>query len=81
MIVFVVSVEKRTQEKETADNLTTCSANSFLLADGVCDDIVNNKRCFFDKGDCCLGTEESLKYCENCTCMLISKSNLVSQIK
>ncbi len=57
-------------------NLTTCSANSFLLGDGVCDEITNNERCFFDKGDCCLGTEESLKYCTSCTCTFEGEWNL-----
>ncbi len=51
-----------------AVDFSTCTANSFLLGDGVCDDITNNEKCLFDEGDCCLGTESSLTYCKNCSC-------------
>ncbi len=47
-----------------------CSANSFLIGDGVCDEVTNNERCLFDNGDCCLDDDESKKYCTSCQCNL-----------
>ena len=44
-----------------------CSKNSFLIGDGVCDDITNTKRCLFDGGDCCL-SRKNTKLCIDCTC-------------
>ena len=37
------------------------------IGDSICDDLMNNKECRFDGGDCCsLDTECS--YCTNCIC-------------
>ncbi len=48
-------------------NTTSCTSNSFLLNDGVCDDVTNVKECLFDLGDCCLENKDR-KFCLDCTC-------------
>ncbi len=47
---------------------SACSANSFLIGDGVCDEVTNNEKCLFDSGDCCRQDAESKKYCTSCLC-------------
>ena len=46
-----------------------CSANSFMMNDGICDELTNSKRCLYDGGDCCR-QEKSTPLCEVCTCKL-----------
>ena len=46
-----------------------CSASSFLIEDGVCDEITNNARCLFDGRDCCR-QDKITRLCQNCTCIL-----------
>ncbi len=48
---------------------TGCSGTSFLIDDGVCDEITNNARCLFDGGDCCL-EKKITRLCQDCTCIL-----------
>ncbi len=50
---------------------SNCSANSFLIGDGVCDEVTNNEQCLFDSGDCCLDNFESKKYCTSCQCDIL----------
>ncbi len=57
--------QTRSNDIETASN---CSANSFLLGDGVCDEVTNNEQCLFDRGDCCSDDPESRIYCTSCLC-------------
>ncbi len=45
----------------------SCSALSYLIGDGVCDEITNHYRCLYDGGDCCKEDRDE-KYCQNCTC-------------
>ncbi len=40
-----------------------------MIADGVCDEITNRKRCLYDGGDCCLANK-SIELCKVCTCKL-----------
>ncbi len=46
---------------------TGCSANSFMIDDGVCDEATNVERCLFDGNDCCL-VNKSTPLCKVCTC-------------
>ncbi len=47
----------------------SCSSKSFLIGDGVCDEVVNRRRCLYDGNDCCL--ERKLTHlCQDCTCRL-----------
>ena len=50
----------------------SCSANSFLFGDKVCDDVTNTERCFWDQGDCC-SQDKDEKYCLDCTCKMSGK--------
>ena len=38
------------------------------LGDRYCDDDANNEACEYDKGDCCLSDENSLRFCTECLC-------------
>ncbi len=40
-------------QKQEGGNLEVCGANSFMLRDGVCDELTNNAKCHWDGGDCC----------------------------
>ena len=37
------------------------------VGDGFCDDINNNRECYYDNGDCC-GCDVQIQYCIDCTC-------------
>ena len=40
-----------------------------ILGDGYCDDNANNKKCFYDKGDCCLYDDpDTYSLCSECFC-------------
>ena len=43
-----------------------------FIEDGICDDFLNKKECYFDGGDCCLEEIENA-VCDKCTCI---QSNL-----
>ncbi len=58
------------KDENPIGNLETCSGNSFLLGDGICDEVANNELCLYDKGDCCLNTEESRKFYTDCACQV-----------
>ncbi len=48
----------------------TCGANSFMLRDGVCDELTNTERCLWDGGDCCLDrTKIDRTLCKTCICL------------
>ncbi len=53
---------------------SNCSANSFLIGDGVCDEVTNNEQCLFDRGDCCRQDAESRKYCSSCLCNSVGEN-------
>ena len=58
-----------------------CSASSFLIGDGVCDEITNNARCLFDNRDCCR-QEKITRLCQNCTCILeVDQMDLNGKLK
>ncbi len=64
--------KKYNDDSETA---YSCSANSFMIGDGICDDVTNIRSCLFDDGDCCqpqgMNNEASaLKFCQQCSCKL-----------
>ncbi len=58
-------MENKTLEKQEGG----CSAMSFLIKDGVCDEITNTPPCLYDGGDCCL-EEKKTKLCQNCSCIV-----------
>ena len=43
-----------------------------LIEDGICDDFLNKKECYFDGGDCCLEDIDNVA-CDDCVCI---QSNL-----
>ena len=45
------------------------------LGDDFCDDDANNEACEYDKGDCCLSDENSLRFCKECLCKEPGKTN------
>ena len=47
--------------------ITDCS-QSFMIADGFCNDETNNENCGFDGGDCCVNVNTAL--CTECNCFL-----------
>ncbi len=52
-------------------NINACGANSFLIRDGQCDEVTNNKLCLFDGGDCCHQQEQEdngISFCKDCSC-------------
>ncbi len=69
---FVFSVgdlEEKKEDISLAVSNETCSAKSYLLADGVCDEVTNRERCFYDGGDCCLESyKKDTKFCQDCSC-------------
>ncbi len=54
---------------EISRDSTGCSALSFLLRDGVCDEVTNVERCLYDGGDCCK-PEKNTQLCQDCTCKM-----------
>ncbi len=54
-------------EKTTPLDQEGCSANSFMIADSVCDEVTNIERCLYDGGDCCK-PDKSTPFCQDCTC-------------
>ncbi len=58
-----------------------CGSDSFMLRDGVCDEVTNIKACLFDGGDCCL-EQKNEELCHNCMCkMNVDLSFIESKIK
>ena len=55
--------------------LPTCNVGR-RLGDDFCDDDANNEACEYDKGDCCLSDEKSLRYCTQCLCKEPGKNNV-----
>ncbi len=66
---LTTTTEQVVVRKEPATPPSGCSANSFMINDGVCDELTNNQRCLFDGGDCCR-QEKSTELCSVCTCRL-----------
>ncbi len=62
-------LEKVVVKEKASTPQDGCSANSFMINDGICDELTNSKRCLFDGGDCCR-QEKSTPLCEVCTCKL-----------
>ena len=55
-----------------------CEQDANWIGDGYCDALNNKAECLFDKGDCCIQSEESLKYCDpadkpECACKHVGK--------
>ena len=42
--------------------------NSWMIMDGVCDDMTNTPQCLYDGGDCCLDSWSSTLLCSECKC-------------
>ncbi len=62
-----------TEEQEEQEG---CSANSFLINDGVCDEVTNNALCLYDGKDCCRQIKLT-HYCQDCTCRLSDTDNII----
>ncbi len=55
---------------------TKCGSNSFMLRDGVCDEVANTKKCLYDGGDCCKEYKDK-GLCRDCKCILdVDKDSL-----
>ncbi len=60
---------------------STCGPDSFMLRDGVCDDVANIALCLFDGGDCCHEFKNKV-FCKNCSCVLkVVPGELRAQLK
>ncbi len=58
-----------------------CGADSFMLRDGVCDEVTNTPRCLYDGGDCCREVKDT-SMCMVCTCRLeIDEEEIHAQFK
>ncbi len=74
------STDRNSETSRTMEQIG-CSANSFLIGDGTCDEVTNNARCLFDGGDCCL-QDKVTSLCQNCTCIVdINKVDLNRKLK
>ena len=60
-------VIRRTPKQGTIISSSGCDADSFMIRDGVCDEITNTERCLYDGGDCCK-EDKSTELCNVCTC-------------
>ena len=60
-------------ECKTLEN--QCEANTTLIGDGYCNDIINVPECNFDGGDCCGG---NLDLCMECRCFEDETSTLIT---
>ena len=69
MICLLGPSNKSDTGEESTAVQSGCSANSFLIKDGVCDDVTNVARCLFDGGDCCKKNKDT-HLCLDCTCIL-----------
>ncbi len=65
---FIIDTVSTVAANLSMDN-TSCSANSFMLRDSVCDEATNIETCLYDGGDCCLEAKVT-KLCKNCSCIL-----------
>ena len=64
----------------SANPETDCSANSFMIGDGVCDEVTNTERCLYDGGDCCLEDKQT-HLCRKCTCLMdIEESKVMKEM-
>ncbi len=69
-----------TKVPDTTPN-SGCSADSFMIDDGVCDELTNVERCLFDGGDCCRQNKTST-LCKVCTCKIkFDDSELTQDLK
>ncbi len=60
---------------------TGCGSDSFMLRDGVCDEVTNTEICLYDGGDCCLEDKDT-SMCKVCTCRLrVDEKKIASQFK
>ncbi len=55
-----------------------CGANSFMIRDGVCDEITNVERCLYDGGDCCK-EDKSTDLCKVCTCKMVIDTDFLNK--
>ena len=60
---------------EAAD-IPQCTKASWI-GDGYCDALNNKEECLFDKGDCCIGSEDAHEWCSldkpECACTNVGK--------
>ncbi len=63
------SGENQWQKTEEQSPGKGCGANSFMINDGVCDEVTNIERCLYDGGDCCL-QDKATHLCNVCTCKI-----------
>ncbi len=62
---------------------TRCGLDSFMMRDGICDELTNIERCFFDGGDCCFEVgKKDTSMCKICTCkMTIDVESLAETVE
>ncbi len=65
--------------REASTHQGGCSANSFMIGDGVCDELTNIERCQYDGGDCCL-RNSSRSLCSVCICRMLIDSDYIYDI-
>ena len=73
----VQTVTDVTEAQQGDDRDDSCTGNSFLIGDLVCDDVANTEMCLFDGGDCCLQNIDT-SLCLDCTCKLQGKIEMFS---
>ncbi len=72
VIIFQANTSGREPQAKTRTKqleVKGCGQNSFMIKDGVCDEITNIKRCLYDGGDCCL-EDKAIHLCKVCTCKI-----------
>ncbi len=67
-LIFVANKSVTRPEVRERDD-SRCSANSFMIGDGVCDEATNTEECLFDGNDCCLENKNT-DLCQDCFCRL-----------
>ena len=59
-----------------AADIPQCTKASWI-GDGYCDALNNKEECLFDKGDCCIGSEDAHEWCSldkpECACTNVGK--------
>jgi hypothetical protein len=66
--LIIYNIEETTAVSTTPLKKNLCPFPSAWSGDGICQDFMNNKECFFDNGDCCLVIVDT-RACHLCHCL------------